>query len=323
VVRAVDGARWNSGPGILATAYHEIRTRVTATVEGHEEAVARLSLMAVRHLHLGGRQRALLIGPSGAGKTTLLVAVAHALDCPMALWDVSVSSEAGWSGVGAPALLAELYQACDGDLERMSRAIWVLDEIDKVAIRDATGSSREYRRGQQKSLLGLLGGGTLTRFQSDGDRGVALSVRTDDMLIVGAGAFEGLPPDPTPGDLVAYGYLVEFASRFSVLISLQPLDRSALARVLVRELAPILESAAEFGYQIRVGRPVLHYVAGTLQSSGSITPRAAMGWLQAAVDRVVLRLLDLEAPVGTQYDLSPDDIPVPAAIRGGPKRRES
>jgi hypothetical protein len=48
-----------------------------------------------------------------------------------------------------------------------------------------------------------------------------------------------------------------------------------------------------------------------------------MGWLQAAVDRVVLRLLDLEAPVGTQYDLSPDDIPVPAAIRGGPKRRES
>ena len=321
VVRATDGTRWDSAPGVVAAAYHAIRGQVSSTVEGHPDVVGRLALMGARHLHLGGRQRALILGPSGTGKTTLVVALAHALGCPVAIWDVSVASETGWSGVDAADVLAELYQACDEDLDRMSRAIWVLDEVDKVAVRDATGASKSHKLGQQKSLLGILGGGTPARFQAEGDRGRTLSIRTDDMMILGCGAFDGLPPDPGPGDLVRYGYLVEFASRFPIVVSLQSLDRSTLARVLAREIAPSIESAAEFGFAVRVARPVLHYVAGILETAdGALTPRAAIGWLQAAIDRAVLRLLDLNAASGTRYDLTPDDITIPASIRSGRER---
>ena len=317
VVHSVTGGpRWDSAPGALADAYREIRTRVVSTVQGHEDAIARLSLMAARHLHLGGRQRALVIGPSGTGKTTLAVALAEALDCPLAIWDVSVSSEAGWAGVDLAVVMAELYEACDGSLERMSRSILVLDEADKIAVGDTVGVAKAHKRGQQKSLLAVLGGGVPTRFQADGDRGSALAVRTDDMMILGLGAFEGLRPDPSPSDLVAYGYMVELASRFPVIVSLSRLQPAALMTVLERAAAEAIEPVVEFGFDIRVTRPAVRYAVDALERGDpSLTTRAAIGWLQAAVDAVLLKLLDLGAPVGTRYEITPDDVAIPRALR--------
>jgi hypothetical protein len=55
---------------------------------------------------------------------------------------------------------------------------------------------------------------------------------------------------------------------------------------------------------------------GAVAAAGEeVTPRAGMGWLQAAVDTAVLRLLDLSARPGTRFQVRPDDIPVPAALR--------
>jgi hypothetical protein len=312
-----------SAAGVAAAAYREIRQRLRREVVGHHDIQDRLALMAARALHAGGRQRGLIIGPSGTGKTTMAVALGHAVGCRVAMWDVSVSSEAGWAGVDANGVLAELYDSCDQDVDWMSRSILILDEIDKLAVRDAKGPSKQHRLGQQKSLLGILGGGVPVRFPEHGDRGPAVTVVTDDMLIIGLGVFDGLPAEPDPAHLVSYGYTPEFASRFGIVMVLPPLTASDLVGVLRREVDR-LGGGADFGFKIRVPEPVLRYVAdAVLRAGDGVTPRAGIGWIQAAVDAALLRLLDLEAAPGTVYPLQPDDVTVPSRIRGPGRRQES
>ena len=188
-----------SPPEVLGEAFRVLRGRLDERVSGHGEVLSRLALIGARHLHSGGRQRALLIGPSGVGKTTIGAALAEALECPTTVWDVSVSSEVGWAGISVSDVLSEMYTAYDRDLNWMSRGVLIADEVDKLAIRGAQGASRDHRVGQQKSLLGILGGGVPARFQENGERGPTLTIRTDDMLILGLGAFHGLPEDPGAG----------------------------------------------------------------------------------------------------------------------------
>jgi|GEM_PF-2802016 len=316
LVARSEQARTPAPPGLLREAFHELQRRISESVLGHDRVVSRLALIGARHLHLGGRQRALLIGPSGTGKTTMGTALARAMGCPALVWDASVSSEVGWAGVSVTDVLAEMYSAYDRDLGRMARGVLVADEIDKLATRDADGRTREHRRGQQKSLLGLLGGGVPFRFQEDGERGPTISVSTDDMLIIGLGTFDGLGPDPGPSELVSYGFSPEFVSRFSVVVSFGSLSVRALTLVLRREVAPAIEAAAEFGYDIELPDSVLSYVATVVASCGDeVTPRAGAGWLQSAIDEALLRLLDLEAKAGAVLRIREEDIPVPSAMQ--------
>lgn len=303
-------------PGVMAAAFREIRQHLRADIVGQDAAVDALCLIGARHVHMGGGNRALVIGPSGSGKSSTLVALARAMSCPALVWDISTSSEAGWSGVDANAALAELYATCDRDLEVMQRAVIVMDEACKVAIRDAQGTSKQHKRGQQVSLLTLASGGVPVRFPEDGDRGRAVSVVTDDMLVLAAGAFEGLPADPSPSDLVAYGYLPEFASRFPVIVPFSRLEPHQLVPIYRTAAAKAVSAAGAFGFAITVPDSILAYVAAAVANApGEVTPRAGLGWIQAAVDLALLRLLDVEARPGTCYTLRPDDIAMPASLR--------
>lgn len=303
-------------PGAMAAAYHDIRQRLKQTIVGHDGVVQRLALLGARHVHIGGRQRALLIGPSGSGKTTMGVALAAALECPALVWDVSTSSESGWAGVDAGGALAELYQQCERDLELMRRAVVVLDEIDKLSYADASGTARTHRLGQQKSLLAWLSGGTPVRFAESGDRGPAVSLSTDDMLVIGAGVFEGVADDAGPAELVAFGFSTEFVSRFPVVLRLSRLSPEHLVPIYRESVADAVETSRDFGYEVVVSDALLTYVAKTVAAGGhTVTPRAGMGWLQSAVDAALLRLLDLSARPGTRYQLRPDDVTIPATLR--------
>jgi len=300
----------------MAAAYHEIRRRLQQTIVGHEDIVQRLALLGARHVHLGGRQRALIIGPSSSGKTTMGVALAAAVECPALVWDVSTSSESGWAGVDAGGALAELYQQCERDLEVMARSVAIFDELDKLACRDTVGTARAHKQGQQKSLLGWLGGGAPLRFAESGDRGAAVSVSTDDMLIIGSGVFEGLGSDPGPAELMSLGFSAEFISRFPVILRLDRLSPEHLVPIYRDAVADAVASARDFGYEVCASDALLMYVAKSVAAGGdAVTPRAGMGWLQSAVDAALLRLLDLSARPGTRYQLRPDDVAIPATLR--------
>jgi DNA polymerase III delta prime subunit len=311
-------------PAVLAQAFREVRRLLAERIIAHESVVSRLALMGAKHLHHGGRQRAMIIGPSGCGKTSIAIALAEALGCPAIVWDASVSAEVGWSGVSITEVLAEMYAAYDRDLSWMSRGILVADEADKLAVRGAAGNAREHRLGQQKSLLGILGGGPPVRFLEDGEKGRPLAVSTDHMMIIGLGAFQGLPQDPGPSELVAYGFTPEFASRFPVLLTLGDLDAGALVQILRREIEPAVTAAADFGYRIEVPLAVLRYVATAVVRGGrDVTPRAGVGWLVSAIDSALVRLLDLEARSNTRLTIRADDVPIPLTLSQARPRLES
>jgi hypothetical protein len=79
-------------------------------------------------------------------------------------------------------------------------------------------------------------------------------------------------------------------------------------------------AAAAFGYTITVPDSLLAFVAATVANAGEhVTPRAGLGWVQAAIDTALLRLLDVEARPGTCYTVRPDDLRIPLSLRQTPR----
>ncbi|MBV9942604.1 MAG: AAA family ATPase, partial [Solirubrobacterales bacterium] len=75
----------------------------------------------------------LLLGPTGCGKTLLAQTLARILNVPFAIADATALTEAGYVGEDVENILVNLHQAADGDMERATRGIVYIDEIDKLA----------------------------------------------------------------------------------------------------------------------------------------------------------------------------------------------
>jgi ATP-dependent HslUV protease ATP-binding subunit HslU len=105
-----------------------------------------------------------------------------------------------------------------------------IDEIDKIAGRDAVSGPDVSREGVQRDILPIVEGSTVqTRYGP---------VRTDHMLFIAAGAFHV----SRPGDLIP-----ELQGRFPIRVELQALTRQDLRRILeepanslVRQYAALL-----------------------------------------------------------------------------------
>src|SRR5690554_2982970 len=86
----------------------------------------------------------LMIGPTGSGKTLLAQTLARLLDVPFTIVDATCYTEAGYVGEDVENMIVSLLQAADYDLERASKGIIYIDEIDKLARK--TGDSPSITR---------------------------------------------------------------------------------------------------------------------------------------------------------------------------------
>ena len=75
----------------------------------------------------------LLIGPTGCGKTLLAQTLSKVLDVPFTIVDATCYTEAGYVGEDVENMIVSLLQAADYDVEKASKGVIYIDEIDKLA----------------------------------------------------------------------------------------------------------------------------------------------------------------------------------------------
>ena len=217
------------------------------------------------------KSNVLMLGPAGCGKTMLAETLARTLDVPFAIADATSLTEAGYVGEDVENILLRLIQAADGDIAKAEQGIIYIDEIDKIARKSPNPSiTRDVSgEGVQQSLLKIVEG-CIANVPPQGGRKHPhqefLQIRTDNILFMCGGAFEGLADlierrvnkdsfqlgfqqrdaaeeqqrqreklfeSVAADDLLGYGFIPEFVGRLPVVVSLASLDKEALIRVLV------------------------------------------------------------------------------------------
>ena len=208
----------------------------------------------------------IMVGSTGTGKTLLARTIAKMLHVPFAIVDATVLTEAGYVGEDIESILTRLLQASDYDVKKAERGIVFIEEIDKIARKgDNPSITRDVSgEGVQQGLLKLLEGSKVNVPPQGGRKHPEqrmIEVDTRNILFICGGAFDGIErkignrlntrsvgfsTDPakkevdrsnllqyiTPADLKSFGLIPEIIGRLPVLTYLQPLDASALRRIL-------------------------------------------------------------------------------------------
>ena len=261
----------------------------------------------------------LLVGPTGCGKTLLAETLARTLDIPFAVCDATSLTESGYVGEDVENILLRLIQAADWDIPRAEHGIIYIDEMDKIARKE--GINRSITRdvsgeGVQQELLKIIEG-CVANVPPQGGRKHPhqefLQINTSNILFICGGTFDGLEEvvekrvnsgtnrlgflaggrndqqpfvgglaeGVTPDDLLEFGFIPEMVGRLPVTVTLDPLDKDSLVRVLTEPRNAIvkqyqqlfemdgveleftdeaLEAAAERALEHRTGARYLRYV---------------------------------------------------------------
>jgi ATP-dependent Clp protease ATP-binding subunit ClpX len=143
------------------------------------------------------KSNVLLIGPTGSGKTLLAQTLARLLDVPFCIVDATNLTEAGYVGEDVENIIVSLLQAADHDVEKASRGIIYIDEIDKISRKGENPSiTRDVSgEGVQQALLKIIEGTTAHVPPKGGRKHPQqdfLPIDTTNILFICGGAFTGL-----------------------------------------------------------------------------------------------------------------------------------
>lgn len=215
------------------------------------------------------KSNVLLVGSTGTGKTLFAQTLARILDVPFAIADATTLTEAGYVGDDVESVLTRLLQNANFDVERASRGIIYIDEIDKISRKSENPSlTRDVSgEGVQQALLKLIEG-TVANVPAGGagrkhPGEATVQLDTSKILFICGGAFDGLNKiianrsaarrgigfgahveskeeresksyicDVQPEDLVKFGIIPELVGRLPVITTLRELDQDALVKIL-------------------------------------------------------------------------------------------
>lgn len=179
----------------------------------------------------------MIVGPTGSGKTFIVQKACEYIDTLFLHVDTASMVPEGVKGYSVNSLIQDLIYLADDDIEKASKAVIFLDEMDKLFLKDEGDLNYGVRVASQ--LLRLLEGSTFKVFDRKSTKKESMDFSTKNVQFILGGAFQFILDEKQERKAVM-GFTTELINIDKQKITLEDLYKTDVPKELLGRMNSIV-----------------------------------------------------------------------------------